>query len=247
MPSAAVSFFHGLARPAQVMRLCRALAPWLLLLAFVALGFGLYHALLISPPDYLQGEAVRIMYLHVPAAILSSALYGAMTVLALISIIWRHSVADVCLRETACVGAIFTVITLITGSLWGKPMWGAYWVWDARLTSVAVLLCLYLSALVMATLSRNDRGRAATAWLVVVGSINLPIIRYSVEWWTTLHQPASLLRAGGNSIDPSMRMPLYVCLVGFSLLAMALVLMRSEAALLEQKLRRLQKKSMLAR
>lgn len=248
MPTAATSFFHRLASPAQFVRICKVATPMSLLFGIVALAWGIYQALYVAPPDYQQGEAVRIMYIHVPSAILSSAIYGAMTVLAISTLIWRHTLADVITREAASVGAVFTLITLVTGSLWGKPMWGAYWVWDARLTSVALLLCLYLAVIVVANLStESERGRVSTAWLVIIGSINLPIIRFSVEWWNTLHQPASLLRADGPSIDISMRIPLYACIAGFVLLALALVLLRSEAALAEQKLRRLQRRSMLAK
>lgn len=248
MPTAATRFFHSLASPAQFLRICRVAVPLLAVAALVLLSVGLYQALYTTPPDYQQGESVRIMYIHVPAAILSSFIYGMMTLLAISTLIWRHTLADVVTREAALVGASFTLITLITGSLWGKPMWGAYWVWDARLTSVALLLCIYAAIIVIANATLgSERGRVATAWLVIVGSINLPIIRFSVEWWNTLHQPASLLRAGGPSIDVSMRYPLYICIAGFTALACMLILMRAEAALAEQKLRRLQRQAMLAK
>lgn len=248
MPTAATRFFHRLASPAQFLRISRIAMPACAMMGLVLMGWGIYQALYVTPPDYQQGEAVRIMYIHVPSAILSSALYAFMTILAISSLIWRHTLADVVMRETASVGALFTLITLITGSLWGKPMWGAYWVWDARLTSVALLLCLYAAVIVISGLgASSERGRVSAAWLVIIGSINLPIIRFSVEWWNTLHQPASLLRAGGPSIDISMLYPLYGCIAGFSLFALALVLIRSESALGEQKLRRLQRQSMLAK
>ncbi len=241
------AFFHTLASPAQFQRLTRAVVPMALVAAALFLGWGLWQALFVTPPDYQQGESVRIMYLHVPSAILSSVIYGAMTVLAISYLIWRHTLADILIREAAAVGALFTVITLVTGSLWGKPMWGAYWVWDARLTSVALLLLLYIAIMMLHPLTLgSERGRTGLSWVVIIGSINLPIIRFSVEWWNTLHQPASLLRAGGPSIDISMRIPLYGCIIGFALLALALILMRAEAALAEQKLRRLQRQAMLA-
>ena len=248
MATLPISFFHRLASPAQFLRICRVAVPLSLALAIGLLGWGIYQALYVTPPDYQQGESVRIMYVHVPSAILSSVIYGAMTLLAISTLIWRHTLADIIMREAATVGAVFTLITLITGSLWGKPTWGAYWVWDARLTSVALLLCLYAAVIVIANVTAgSERGRVSTAWVVIVGSINLPIIRFSVEWWNTLHQPASLLRAGGPSIDISMRYPLYGCIAGFALLALALILIRTEAALAEQKLRRLQRQSMLAK
>lgn len=216
--------------------------PFAVLATLVCLGTGFYQALVTSPPDYQQGQAVRIMYVHVPSAWMATMVYAGMALLSIGYLIWRHPLADVMARELAPLGAVFTLITLITGSLWGKPMWGAYWVWDARLTSVAILLFLYIGYILVAnTAELSERGRVGLAWLAIVGAINLPIIKFSVEWWNTLHQPASILRAGGPSIDNSMLYPLLWCIGGFMLLAFTLLLVRVEAALNEQKASRLQR------
>lgn len=248
MPTALTRFFHRHASPAVFLRICRVGVPVAAALSALLLGVGMYLVFFVAPPDYQQGYAVRIMYIHVPAAILSSGIYGFMTILAISTLIWKHTLADVLTREAAWVGAAFTIITLATGSLWGKPMWGAYWVWDARLTSVALLLLIYAAIIVISRSTEgSERGRTSAAWLVVVGSINLPIIRFSVEWWNTLHQPASLLREGGAAVHETMLYPLLLCIAGFVLLAAMLVLVRAEAALCEQKLRRLQRQAMLVK
>lgn len=239
---------HQLASPARFARLSRIVLPFAAVLAALCLGIGFYQALVTSPPDYQQGEAVRIMYIHVPSAWMATMAYAGLAILSITYLIWKHPLADVMARELAPIGAVFTVITLVTGSLWGKPMWGAYWVWDARLTSVAILLFLYLGYIVAsASLEPSDASRTGLAWLAIVGAINLPIIKFSVEWFETLHQPASLLRKGGPSIDPSMLYPLLWCLGGFLLLTLVLLLVRVEAALNEQKTLRLQRQMMRER
>ena len=170
-----------------------------------------------APPDYQQGETVRIMYLHVPAAWLATFIYGVMTVAALGTLVWRHPLADAAQKAAAPIGAAFTFICLVTGSLWGKPMWGTYWVWDARLTSVLVLFLIYLG-LIALWRAIEDPGRAArgAAILTLVGAVNMPIIKFSVDWWNTLHQPASVLRLGGRRSSPTMLCPLLVMAVAFT-------------------------------
>ncbi|MFZ4124524.1 MAG: heme ABC transporter permease CcmC [Rickettsiales bacterium] len=233
---------HRFANPARFARMSKVLLPVAAVLALLLISYALYLVFHVAPPDYQQGISVRIMYIHVPAAMLASALYGIMAALSISYLIWRHTLANVIAREAAAIGLTLTAITLATGMLWGKPMWGAYWVWDARLTSMLIQLFLYAGYLAVANAGQqSEKGRIAAAWLCIVGAINLPIIKFSVEWWNTLHQPAGLLRFDGTSaIDPSMRIPLLIMLVGATLLVLAILLLRTGAALNEQKIRRLQ-------
>ncbi len=207
----AMGFFTRLAQPGHFMRWSGALLPWVAGLAVVLLAVGQYLTWHVVPPDYQQGETVRIMYIHVPAAWMAVFFYGAMAVSALGTLIWRHPLADVAQRAAAPIGAAFTLICLVTGSLWGKPMWGTYWVWDARLTSMLILLLIYCGIIALwRTLEEPNRAARAVAILTLVGAVNLPIIKFSVNWWSTLHQPASILRMGGSTIDPSMLYPLLI-------------------------------------
>lgn len=231
---------HRFATPAQFQKLRRVLLPFSAAVALLCGSVGLYLGLFASPADYQQGETVRIMYIHVPAAILSSAVYGLMAIMSASFLIWRHPLADVLARESAPIGAVFTVITLATGMLWGRPTWGAYWVWDARLTSVLILLLLYLGYLAVANAAGAERTKVAAAWMAIIGAINLPIIRFSVEWWNSLHQGASLQLIGTSSIDPAMLRPLQLMIVAFVALAIALLMVRADTALKLTKLRRLQ-------
>lgn len=232
---------HRFATPAQFARISRIVLPISTALVVLCGALGLYLGLFDSPPDYQQGESVRIMYIHVPAAWMSSAAYGFMAIMSACFLIWRHPLADVLAREAAPIGAVFTLITLITGMLWGKPTWGAYWVWDARLTSMLILLLLYLGYLGVASgAGHQERTKVAAAWLALVGAINLPIIKFSVEWWNSLHQGASILRSGGPTIDPSMLRPLLLMIVAFTALFVSLLLVRADTALKAVKLRRLQ-------
>ncbi len=232
---------HRFANPAQFQRISRVLLPLAVAVAVLAGGLGLYLALCVAPADYQQGEVARIMYIHVPAAIFSSGVYFFMALMSASFLIWRHTLADVLAREAAPIGAVFTFITLITGMLWGKPTWGAYWVWDARLTSVLILELLYIGYLAVANAGGvGERSSVASAWIAVIGAVNLPIIKFSVEWWNSLHQGASLIRAGGPSIDPSMLHPLLLMLAAFFALFVALLLLRADTALKSVKLRRLQ-------
>src|SRR4051794_14134710 len=206
-----------LAQPGHFMRWSGALLPWLAGLAAVLLGLGQYLTWFVAPPDYQQGETVKIMFIHVPSAWLAMFGYMLIAVAALGTLIWRHPLADVAAKTAAPIGATFTLIALVTGSLWGKPMWGTYWVWDARLTSVLILFLLYLG-LIALWQSIEEPGRAgrAAAILALVGAVNVPIIHYSVVWWNTLHQPASVFRLGGPSIAPALLTPLLVMAIGFT-------------------------------
>ena len=232
---------HKFANPARFSRLAAKLIPALAVACLVVLAYGLYQALFTSPVDYQQGQTVRIMYVHVPAAWMATLIYGAMAAGSASFLIWRHPLGDVLAQASAPIGAGFTLITLITGSLWGKPMWGTWWEWDARMTSVLILFFLYLGYMALASQMRHDeRSKKVLAVLVLVGVVNLPIIKFSVEWWNTLHQPASIIRAEGPSIDDSMLYPLLWMIGGFALFYISLVLLRMRLLLRQQKIRRLQ-------
>ena len=228
------------ANPSNFLRLTGVLTPWLAALTAALLCVGLYLVWFVAPPDYQQGETVRIMYLHVPAAWLSMWIYIVMTSAALGTLVWRHPLADAAQKAAAPLGAGFTFICLVTGSLWGKPMWGAWWVWDARLTSVLVLFLIYL-ALVALWRTIEDPGKAARAAAIftLVGAINIPIIKFSVDWWNTLHQPASVFRLGGPAIAGSMLWPLLIMALAFTLLFATLHLMAIRNEILRRRLRRL--------
>ena len=231
---------HRFASPARFARLIRTALPFMAALTLALFIYGLWLAF-AAPEDYQQGVTVRIMYIHVPAAWMATMIYGTMALLSSFYLIFKHELAALMARELGAIGAVFTIITLATGMIWGKPMWGAYWVWDARLTSVLILLFLYAGFLAVAgSGSGQEKAKVAASWLCIVGAINLPIIKFSVEWWNTLHQPASILRAGGPSIDGSMLTPLLVLLAAATCLTVTLLFLRVEAALLEQKIRRLQ-------
>jgi len=218
------------ANPTRFVGLADRLVPWLAVIATVILAAGLYMSF-AAPADYQQGTTVRIMYIHVPFAWLAMLCYSLMAVSALGTLVWRHPLADVALKSAAPIGAVFTALALVTGSIWGKPMWGTWWVWDARLTSVFVLFLMYLGIIAL-TRALDDVGRAAWAAAIItlVGFVNIPIIKFSVDWWNTLHQPASVFRLDGPTIDPSLLRPLLVMAVGFTVLFFALHLtaMRTE-------------------
>jgi heme exporter protein C len=229
-----------LANPSQFMKLSAALMPWCAAAAALFLGAGLYMALFVAPPDYQQGESVRIMYVHVPAAWLASLAYALMAGASAVGLIWRHPLAHVAAEAAAPLGAGFTFICLVSGSLWGEPMWGTSWVWDARLTSVLVLFFLYLGFIALEhAFDDRSRGTRAAAILAVVGVVNLPIIKFSVDWWNTLHQKESVFRLDGPTIAPSLLWPLLVMAVGFLFFFLSLLLLRMRAALLEARLRAL--------
>ncbi len=210
------------------------LIPWFMGGFLITLLVGLYYSF-AAPPDYQQGESYRIMYIHVPAAWLSMFIYVVMAVSGLISLVWRIKMTEVIVISSAAVGASFTFLALATGSLWGKPMWGAWWVWDARLTSELLLLFLYLGIIALHSAIEDKRVAArAVSILALVGVVNIPIIHYSVEWWNTLHQPASITKMGKPSMDMSMLVPLLIMAISFKLYYGAVVLMRARAEIVER-------------
>ncbi len=220
---------HFLANPARFRRFSQKVLPGLSVATAVALAVGLYWGLVVAPPDYQQGETVRIMYLHVPSAWWAMAGYVLLAALGASLLVWRHPLAALMARAAAPVGATFCGVCLLTGSLWGRPMWGTYWVWDARLTSMLLLFFLFLGHIALTHAYDNpDRGDRAAAILAIVGVINVPVIKFSVDWWNTLHQPASVMRLGGPSIDPSILYPLLAMALAQLLLFVTLVLLRTE-------------------
>src|SRR6476646_2598426 len=219
-----------LANPTRFLRIVARVLPWLIAATALAFAFGLARAV-TAPDDYQQGATVKIMFLHVPAAWLGMFGWALMSVAALGTLVWRHPLADVSGKAVAPIGAAFTFICLVTGSLWGRPTWGTYWVWDARLTSMLVLLLLYLGVLALYwTAEDPGRGARAASILSLVGAVTLPIIKFSVDWWNTLHQPASVFRIGGSTIDPSLLTPLLIMALAFTLLfvTLHLAVMRNE-------------------
>ncbi|WP_342360218.1 heme ABC transporter permease [Terrarubrum flagellatum] len=223
--------FGRLANPAVFAGLVRRLLPVTAALSALLFAIGLYLAFAASPPDYQQGETVRIMYVHVPAAWLSMAIYMLIAASALGVLVWKHPLADVAARTAAPLGAWFTLLCLVTGSIWGRPMWGAWWAWDGRLTSVFVLFLIYLGLIALQrTIEEPTQAARAGAIMALVGVVNIPIIKFSVDWWSSLHQPASVIRLGGSAIDPSMLRPLFVMAAAFLLLFVSLLLagMRTE-------------------
>ncbi len=215
--------------------------PWSAALTGLLFVAGIYFALFASPADYQQGETVRIMYVHVPSAWMAMGCYTFIAVMSATSLIWKHPLADIAARSAAPLGAGFTVIVLATGSLWGKPTWGTWWVWDARLTSVLVLFFLYLGHIALTHAFDNpQRGAKAAAVLALVGFVNIPIIKFSVDWWNTLHQPASLTRLDRPAIDPAMLTPLLLMGLAFMAYFVTMLLIRMRADLNAARARALQ-------
>ncbi len=232
---------HRFANPARFQRLSRAVLPWTTGLTILFLASGLWFALFDSPPDYQQGETVRIMYIHVPSAWMAMFAYSCVAVASAVLLVWKHPLAELAARAMSPIGASFTAVCLITGSLWGEPMWGTWWVWDARLTSVLILFFLYLGHIALSNAFDDPtRGGRAAAILALVGVVNVPIIKFSVDWWNTLHQPASVFRLGGPAIDPSMLLPLLLMALGFTFYFVSVVLVRIRAEILARRLRALQ-------
>ena len=226
------------ANPQRFLRFAGLLILPVLVIGAVLAALGLYAAFAYAPADYQQGETVRIMYIHVPAAWLSMACYGLMTLSSIGTLVWRHPLADVSAKAMAPIGAAFTVICLITGSLWGRPMWGTWWVWDARLTSVLVLFLIYCGILALWNAFEDPaRGGRAAAVMTLVGAINLPIVKFSVDWWNTLHQPASVFRMGGPTIDKSMLWPLFLVAIGMTIVMFGLHLAAMRNEILHRRLR----------
>jgi len=226
---------HALANPARFLRFARPATIWLVLIGLALAVGGMAAGLTLTPPDYLQGEMVRIIYIHVPAAWLGMAGWLGIAAASVSQLVWRHPLAAVAGRATAPVGATFAAICLITRSLWGRPTWGTYWQWDGRMTSMLVLLFLYIGYIALGDADRERGGEwRITAIFGLVGAINLPIIHYSVLWWRTLHQGQSIGLTGSKIAAP-MLWPLFASALGFSLLFGAIVLMRMRAALARQK------------
>ena len=227
-----MALLHRYANPTRFLRLANAVLPWVTGLTVILIGAGVYFAFGASPPDYQQGQTVRIMYVHVPSAWMAMFAYAFIVGASAVGLIWKHPVAHVCALAAAPIGASFTVICLTTGSLWGKPMWGTWWVWDARLTSVLVLLFLYLGFIALSNaFDDSARGEKASAILALIGGVNLPIIKFSVDWWNTLHQPASVTKIGMPAIHSSMLIPLLLMAVGFTALFVTLLIVRARAEL----------------
>src|ERR1700752_3258658 len=228
-----------LANPSRFRQLADRMLPWLGAATLVAFAFGLREAY-FAPDDYQQGATVKIMFLHVPSAWLSMMAWGLMSVAALGTLVWRHPLADVAAKSAAPLGAAFTLLCLITGSLWGRPVWGTHWVWDARLTSELILFLLYLGVISLWRTGEDpSRAARAAAILTLVGAVDLPIIKFSVEWWNTLHQPASVFRLGGPTIAPSLLWPLLVMALAFTCLFLTLHVMAIRNEILRRRLARL--------
>ena len=229
-----------LANPGFFMRWSGRLLPWFAGATVIVFATGLYMSFFMAPPDYQQGETIRIMFIHVPSAWMALFLYTMMSISAIGTLVWRHPLADVSQKAAAPLGAAFTLVCLITGALWGKPMWGTYWVWDARLTSVLVLFLVYAGIMALWR-AIDDPGRAARAVsiLTLVGALNLPIIRFSVDWWNTLHQPASVFRLDGPTIYPAMLYPLLVMGLAFALMAITMHAYAMRTELMRRRIRTL--------
>lgn len=224
--------------PANTIYVLRTLNPWIGGLFALFLTCGLYFALIQSPIDYQQGEMVRLMYVHVPASWLCVIVYILMAMCAAIGFITKHPLFDLIIKAAAPIGASFTLISLITGSLWGKPMWGTWWVWDARLTSVFILLLLYLGYIILVDAYQDSaQGLKFGSILILLGAVNIPIIKWSVTWWTTLHQPASLLRLGGSAIHGQMLVPLGLMGASYGLFYLWILGWRLESEILKRKIK----------
>ena len=229
------TWFHRFASPHHIYRVAGTLTPWFAWPAGLLIVSALYAGLFLAPPDYQQGEGFRMIYVHAPSAWLSVMIYGVMATAAAVGLIWRMKVAHAAAASCAAIGASFTFVSLVTGMLWGKPMWGTYWVWDPRLTAQLVLLFLYLGYMALRS-GIDDLGRAdrASAVLAIIGVVNLPIIRYSVEWWNSIHQAPSVMKMERPSMPFDMLAPLLMMLLGFTLLFVALLLVRMRAEVLRR-------------
>ena len=227
------------ANPARFEALSRTLSPWLLASWAILFVIALPIALVFSPADYQQGDTVRLMYIHVPAAWMATIAYTFIAVMSVMAFIWRHPIADALARAAAPVGLAMTGLALVSGAFWGKPTWGAWWVWDARLTSVLVLFFIYLAYLaIWDTISDPARAAKFARVTALLGFVNIPIIKFSVDWWNSLHQPASLVRAGGPTIDGSMLTPLLMMIAGYTLFFAWAVCAGAEAQIIEARARR---------
>ena len=230
-----------LANPTRFLNFAERVLPWLVAATLFAFAIGLEQALFVAPDDYQQGATVKIMFLHVPCAWLGMFCWGLMSIAALGTLVWRHPLADVAAKAAAPIGAAFTFLCLFTGSMWGRPMWGTYWQWDARLTSVLVMFIMYLGLIALwRTVEDPSRAGRAAAVLTLVGAINQPIIKFSVNWWNTLHQPASVFRVGGPAIDKSILVPLFAMAIAFTLLFVTLHVAAMRNEILRRRVRSMQ-------
>jgi heme exporter protein C len=226
-----------LANPSRFVALTDRMLPWVAMTTLAAFAIGV-NRVYLAPDDYQQGAAVKIMFIHVPAAWLGMFAWALMSAAALGTLVWRHPLADVAAKTAAPIGAAFTLMCLLTGSLWGRPMWGTYWVWDARLTSVLILFLMYLGVIALwRAIDDPTRAARATAVLTLVGAMNLPLIKFSVDWWNTLHQGGSVFRLGGSAIHPTILVPLIVMLIAFTLLFVALQLAGMRNEIMRRRLR----------
>ena len=233
--------FDYIANPTRFRKITSAIFPVAVLVSAVALTLGLYLAFFASPADYQQGDTVRIMYIHVPAAWMAMMCYLLMALSAVFYLVWRHPLADIGARAMALPGAGFALITLLTGSFWGRPMWGTWWVWDARLTSMLILFFLYLGYMALADgFERAERGSKPASLLLLVGVINLPIIKFSVDWWNTLHQGSSVLRLDGPSIDPTMLKPLLIMALAMLGWFIAITILRMNTLIIRRRITNLE-------
>jgi len=233
--------FHRFANPTRFLRFAAVVQPWIAWITVILFSLGLYLGLVASPADYQQGETVRMMYVHVPSAWMALFCYTGLAAACAVALIWKHPLAELAAKATAPIGASFTFLALVTGSLWGKPMWGAWWVWDARLTSMLVLLFLYLGYMALNN-AFDDPGRGAksSSILALAGFVNVPIIKFSVDWWNTLHQPASVVKIGGPAIHGSILAPLLVMSVAFTTYYLWVLLIRIRREVTANKVRALQ-------
>lgn len=227
--------FNRLASPPSFYAIAERARTWLIGLFIVLMSYGLYGALVTAPVDYQQGDGYRIIFVHVPAAWLSMFIYVNMALMAAVTLIWRGKIAAICTRASAPVGATFTLLTLVTGSIWGKPMWGTWWVWDARLTAELILFFLYLGYMGLVSAMQDKRNATQSgAILLLVGAVNIPIIHFSVDWWNTLHQPASISRLSAPAIHIDMLLPLLAMAFAFKVFYLIFLCIQAQALLLQQ-------------
>ncbi len=228
--------------PMRFLNFADKLLPWVVIITCALFGIGLYLSFFASPADYQQGETVRIMYIHVPAAWLAMQTYIFMAITSFGILVWRHPVADVAAKSAAPIGAAFTFLALFTGAVWGKPMWGTWWVWDARLTSVLILFLMYIGLIMLRGLIQSaSRGAIVTSVLTLAGIVIIPVIKFSVEWWNTLHQPASVFRSEGSAIHPSMLWPLLIMALAYTSLFVLILLMRMKNEIRQRRIDRLER------
>ena len=234
------NIFNFLANPSRFRLFSQKVYPYTLFIMFAFISLGLWYSLFNSPPDYQQGETVRIMYVHVPAAWMAMMVYLSMTIMSVFALVWRHPLADILSKCSAPIGASFTLIALVTGSIWGKPTWGTWWVWDARLTSVFILFLIYMGHITLVRSFEDEyKGARAGAILTLIGAFNLPIIKFSVDWWNTLHQPASVIKLDGPTIHIDMMTPLILMALGFLFFYFSFLLINVQTELNNRKLKKL--------